>query len=78
MFRDFGGLVQIQHHLLCCLERTKEKQKKRNEERKKECHTHLITDQFPFLLVVILPQESGFVWWEVHRILPGEEMKGSD
>lgn len=64
MFQYFRGLVQLRHHLLCCLERKNV--------------THLITNQFPFLLVVILPQESGFVWWEVHRILRGKEMKAAD
>lgn len=31
--------------------------------------THLVTDQIPLLLIVILSEEPGLVWGEVHRIL---------
>ena len=31
--------------------------------------THLVADQVPFLLIVILSEEPGFVWRQVHRIL---------
>ncbi len=37
---------------------------------------HLITDEFPLLLVVILPQQSRFVWREIHRVL--KERKRSE
>lgn len=32
----------------------------------------LVTDELPLLLAVILAQESGFVWREVHGILGGK------
>lgn len=30
---------------------------------------HLVADQVPFLFIVILSEEPGFVWRQVHRIL---------
>lgn len=30
---------------------------------------HLVADQVPLLLIVILSEEPGFVWRQVHRIL---------
>lgn len=30
---------------------------------------HLVTDQVPLLLVVVLSEEPGFVWRQVHGIL---------
>lgn len=33
---------------------------------------HLVTDELPLLLIVILSQQPGFVRRQVHRILQGE------
>lgn len=34
---------------------------------------HLIADQVPLLLVVVLPEEPRFVWRQIHRVLKIEE-----
>ncbi len=36
---------------------------------------HLVADQVPLLLIVVLSEEPGFVWRQVHRILKIKNVK---
>lgn len=45
-------------------------------EKNRNLRRHLVTDQVPLLLIVVLPEEAGFVGRQVHRILG--EIKNKD